>query len=122
MPNIFEKGEAMQAAAFQYAAVSIDYFRNGAALASGIPAKLGRTLFKSENNFGVAVRTEQRDFILRDSDLAATPEVGDEIRYDGKKYSVSAPNDEPCWKWHSRTSHAEKRIHAKFMGAITGNE
>lgn len=108
----------MQAAAFEYAAVSIDYFRNGAALASNIPAKLGKTLFRAENNFGVTVRTEQRDFILRHSDLAESPEVGDEIRYDGKRYSVSAPNDEPCWKWHSRASHTEKRIHAKYLGAI----
>lgn len=118
MPNIFEKGEAMQAAAFDYAAVSIDYFRNGIALASKIPAKLGRTLFRAENTFGVTVRTEQRDFIVRTSDLAATPEVGDEIRFDGQKYSVSAPNDEPCWKWHSRNSHTEKRIHAKCNGEI----
>lgn len=116
MATIFEKGEAMQAAAFHYAAVRISYFRNGAALASNIPAKLGRTLFRAENNFGVTVRTEQRDFILLDSDLPITPEVGDEIQYDGKLYSVSAPNDEPCWKWHTRTSHTQKRIHAKYNG------
>lgn len=118
MPNIFEKGEAMQEAAFRYGAVSIDYFRNGSALASGIPAKLGRTLFRAENNFGVTIRTEQRDFIVRTSDLAATPEVGDEIRYDGRKYSVCAPNDEPCWKWHTRINHSQKRIHAKYIGEI----
>lgn len=118
MTSIFEKGEAMQAAAFNYAAVSISYFRNSVILADGIPAKLGRTLFRSENKFGVTVRQEQRDFIVRASDLAATPEVGDEIQYNGKRYSVSAPNGEPCWKWHTRTTHTQKRIHAKFNGEL----
>ena len=118
MPNIFEKGEAMQAAAFLYAAVSINYFRGETALAFRIPAKLGRTLFRAENAFGVTVRTEQRDFIIRASDLPETPEVGDEIQFDGKRYSVSAPNDEPCWRWHTRNSHSQKRIHAKFNGEI----
>ena len=109
----------MQAAAFGYAAVSISYYRDGTAKAADIPAKLGRTLFRAENQFGVTVRTEQRDFIVRTSDLGITPEVGDEIRYNGKSYSVSAPNGEPCWKWHTRTSHTQKRIHAKYNGELT---
>jgi len=122
MASIFEKGEAMQAAAFGYAAVSISYYRNGGAIAADIPAKLGRTLFRAENQFGVTVRTEQRDFIIRAADLDITPEVGDEIRYDGKTYSVSAPNGEPCWKWHTRTSHSQMRIHAKFNGEISDEQ
>lgn len=122
MANIFEKGEAMQAAAFGYAAVAIDYYRGETAVASGIPAKLGRTLFRAENQFGVTIRTEQRDFLIRVSDLDITPEVGDEIHFDGKTYSVSAPNGEPCWKWHTRTSHSTMRIHAKYNGEISSNE
>lgn len=116
MVNIFEKGEAMQSAAFQYAAVNISYFRAGAQIATKIPAKLGRTLFRAENQFGVTVRTEQRDFIIRAADLSVMPEVGDEIQYDGKAYSVSAPNGEHCWKWHTRIDHSQIRIHAKYNG------
>ena len=120
MANIFEKGEAMQAAAFGYAAVLITYRRAGTVLAADIPAKLGKTLFRAENQFGVTVRTEQRDFIIRAADLtAAPPEVGDEIQFDGKTYSVSAPNGEPCWKWHSRLTHSQIRIHAKYSGEIS---
>lgn len=109
----------MQAAAFQYAAVKISYYRNAVAQATDIPAKLGSTLFRAENRYGVTTREEQRDFIVLASDLAVTPEVGDEIQYSGKRYSVTAPNNEPCWKWHTRTSHTQKRIHAKYNGEIT---
>ena len=119
MASIFEKGEAMQAAAFGYAAVLITYRRAGTVLAADIPAKLGKTLFRAENQFGVTIRTGQRDFIIRAADLTAMPpEVGDEILFDGKTYSVSAPNGEPCWKWHSRISHTQIRIHAKYNGEI----
>ena len=123
MANIFEKGEAMQAAAFGYAAVLITYRRAGTALATDIPAKLGKTLFRAENQFGVTIRTGQRDFIIRASDLTAMPpEVGDEILFDGKTYSVSAPNGEPCWKWHSRITHTQIRIHAKYNGEIINEQ
>ena len=123
MANIFEKGEAMQAAAFGYAAVLITYRRAGTVLAADIPAKLGKTLFRAENQFGVTIRTGQRDFIIRTADLTAMPpEVGDEILFDGKTYSVSAPNGEPCWKWHSRISHTQIRIHAKYNGKIINEQ
>ena len=119
MANIFEKGIAMQAAAFNYAAVTVSYRRGENIVAASIPAKLGKTLFRAENEFGVTVRTEQRDFIVRASDLNVTPEVGDEIHFAGKIYSVSAPNNEPCWKWHTRIDHSEIRIHAKYSGAAS---
>lgn len=106
----------MLEAAFNYAAASIDYYRGSSAYASGINAKLGKTLFRAEDNFGVTIRSEQRDFIILASDLTITPEVGDEIRFDGKKYTVTAPNNEPCWKWHTRLTHSQIRIHAKYIG------
>lgn len=116
MMNLFEKGEAMQDRAFLFASVPISYHRGGEMIAGEIPAKLGRTLFRAENQFGVTIRTEQRDFIVRASDISFLPEVGDEICYDGKSYSVSAPNGEHCWKWHTRNSHSQIRIHAKYNG------
>lgn len=116
--SMFEKGESMLAAAFDYAAVKIDYIKNGNIVSRQIPAKLGKTLFRAEDSFGVTIRTEQRDFIVRSKDLDVTPEVGDEIHYDGKIYLVTAPNGEPCWSWHTRQSHTQKRIHTKYNGEL----
>lgn len=122
MTNLFSAGEAMLAAAFEYGAVGIDYC-HGSSVSSGIKAKLGKTLFRAEDNDGVTIRTEQRDFIVRAADIEGiTPEVGDEIRFDGKRYMVTAPNNEPCWKWHTRQSHTQIRIHAKYNGEISVNE
>lgn len=120
--NIFEKGEAMTAAAFGFAAVTVSYYQGDTAVAENVPAKLGSTLFRAEDRFGVTVRTEQRDFIFRTADLNVTPEVGDEIRFDGKRYSVSAPNGEPCWRWHTRQTHTQIRIHAKYSGEINDEQ
>lgn len=119
--SILQAGEAMLAAAFDYAAVSIDY-THGSSCTSGIPAKLGKTLFRTEDAAGVTIRTEQRDFIVRADDIAVTPEVGDEIRYDGRTYLVTAPNNEPCWRWHTRLSHTQVRIHAKYTGAVANGQ
>ena len=102
--------------AFSYASVRVDYRRNGSVLASAVPAKLGRTLFRYDTPAGMTIRTEQRDFILRFSDLNVEPETGDEIVFDGAMYVVSAPNGEPCWRWHTRTTHSEIRIHTKCAG------
>ena len=114
--SIFAPGEAMMRDAFAYASRTVDYRRDGAVLASGIPAKLGRTLFRYDDPAGMIIRTEQRDFILRYSDLNIEPKTGDEIVLDGQTYVVSALNGEPCWRWHSRSTHSEIRIHAKFAG------
>lgn len=112
----------MLAAAFEYAAVSIDYCHDSNVV-SGIKAKLGKTLFRAEDNEGITIRTEQRDFIVRAIDIPGiTPEVGDEIRFDGKRYLVTAPNNEPCWKWHTRQSHTQIRIHAKYNGEISNGQ
>ncbi|MBQ9501673.1 MAG: hypothetical protein IJU70_05910 [Lentisphaeria bacterium] len=116
MGSIFEQGEAMMREAFSYASRTVDYCRAGSVLARGIPAKLGRTLFRYETPSGMTIRIEQRDFILRYSDLGIEPETGDEVVFDGEIFVVSAPNNEPCWRWHTRTARAEIRIHAKSAG------
>ena len=108
----------MLEAAFLYGAVKVDYLRADEIVSSQIPAKLGKTLFRAENNYGVTVRTEERDFIVRSSDLELTPEVGDEIHLDGMRYTVTAPDGEPCWKWHTRQTHSQKRIHSICYGKV----
>lgn len=122
MGSIFEQGEKMMREAFGYASRTVDYCRDGAVLASAVPAKLGRTLFRYDTPAGVTIRTEQRDFILRFSDLDVEPKTGDEIVLAGEVYVVSAPNGEPCWRWHTRTTHSEIRIHAKCAGNLELSE
>lgn len=120
MNSLFAKGAALQKRMFEVAAVPIAYRRDGAAVAADIPAKLGRTLFRAENEYGITIRTEQRDFIVRAAELPIDePRIGDEIIFDGRRYLVTAPNGEPCWRWHSRLDHSELRIHAKEAGKDT---
>lgn len=80
-----------------------------------IAATLGRTLFRAENEYGVTIRTESRDFIT--SNLPNDPERGEKIIYAGRIYEILAPNGECCWRW-SGANHNVRRIHTKEIGAI----
>jgi hypothetical protein len=83
----------------------------------GVAATLGKTLFRAENEYGVTIRVESRDFIVSAADLPSDPERGDRIIYAERLYEVLAPNGEPCWRW-SGANHAMRRIHTKEIGAI----
>jgi len=78
---------------------------------------LGKTLFRAEDQYGVTVRTESRDFLIAASELENEPERGDAIVYNGCRYEVLAPNGEPVWRW-SGTYHWTRRIHTKETGSI----
>lgn len=80
-----------------------------------INATPGRTLFRAENQYGVTVRTESRDFLVAASELEYEPERGDAIVYAGNRYEVLAPNGEPVWRW-SGAYHWTRRIHTKEIG------
>ncbi len=84
-----------------------------------LEATLGRTLFRAENEYGVTIRTESRDFLIAASDLPNDPERGEKILYNGRRYEVLAPNGEPVWRW-SGASQKTRRIHTKDTGAIHG--
>ena len=83
-----------------------------------IHATVGKTIFKSRNDYGEWLRTETRDFIVRRGELTGEPAKGDEILYQGETYEVLAPNDEPVWRWSDphRTAY---RIHTKHTGEAT---
>ena len=98
----------------RHLAVPVRYFRKGGGEMT-LPAALGRTLFRAEDEYGVTVRTESRDFLIAVSELGGEPERGDRIEYNGRSYEVLAPNGEPCWRW-SGTTHATYRIHTKETG------
>jgi hypothetical protein len=96
--------------------VPVLYRRKGGGKVA-VSAALGRTLFRVEDQYGVTVRTESRDFLIALSELGAPPERGDKIEYSGRLYEVLAPNGEPCWRW-SGTAHTTCRIHTKETGEI----
>ncbi len=78
---------------------------------------LGKTLFRAENEYGVTIRTEARDFLIAGSELPNDPERGDTVIYNGTRYEVLAPNGEPVWRW-AGTYHWTRRIHTKETGAV----
>lgn len=82
-----------------------------------IPATLGRTLFRTENQYGLTIRIESRDFLIVATDLPDDPERGDSIIYNDCRYEVLAPNGEPVWRW-SGTFHSTRRIHTKEIGSV----
>ena len=94
--------------------VSIVYQRRGGETLN-IPATLGRTLFRAENEYGVTIRTETRDFLIAAENLPDDPERGDVILHAGLRYEVLAPNGEPVWRW-SGTGRILRRIHTKEIG------
>lgn len=115
--SLFDEAEKIFADNFSVLAKNISIRRNGTTIADQIPAKLGKTLFRTDYISGVTVRVEQRDFIVLFDDLNGNfPERGDEVIWDGQVYLVTAPEGEPCWKWHTRQSHSQLRIHAKNIG------
>jgi len=98
--------------------VPIEYLSKG-----GTPARMtatvGRTLFRSENEYGVTIRVESRDFLVSVDQMPREPQRGDRITYAGRIYEVLAPNGEPVWRW-SGPQHVTRRIHTKEIGGANG--
>ena len=116
--SIFDLVDSISDGMFDVTGSPITYQRDGVTIAADIPAKIGSTLFRTDDRNGITLRVEQRDFIIRVSDAGSLdePKKGDEIIWAGKVYMVSAPNNEPCWRWHTRQTHTQMRIHAKYIG------
>ena len=105
--------DALRAAQIDALATDAVY-RRGADERS-VKAVLGRTVFRSQNDYGAWVRTESRDFIVTAEQLDIEPQAGDEIVYQGDVYEVLAPNGEPVWRW-SDPQQTALRIHTKNTG------
>ncbi len=82
-----------------------------------INATIGKTLFRAENEYGVTIRVESKDFLISVNDLENPPEKGDTIIYDNHRYEVLAPNGERHWRWCG-SEHLTYRIHTKMIGEI----
>lgn len=80
-------------------------------------ATVGRTLFRAENEYGVTIRTESRDFLVSVGQMPTEPQRGDRITYGGRLYEVLAPNGEPVWRW-SGSPQVTRRIHTKEIGGV----
>jgi hypothetical protein len=85
-----------------------------------VPATIGKTLFRIEDEYGRVVRYESRDFLITASKLVingtlVSPERGDEIIDDGFVYEVMAPANEPEWRY-SDAFRNTLRIHTKQTG------
>jgi hypothetical protein len=89
-----------------------------------VQATIGRTIFRTDDGYGAAVRTESRDFLITAADLvidgaAVLPERGDQIRetVDAQVfiYEVLAPGDEQHFRYSDQYRRT-LRIHTKFSG------
>ena len=80
-------------------------------------ATRGRTIFRAEDGYGIVTRVQSVDFIVSASDLVMMPEKGDEIVFDGLRYEVLAPNNEPVWRY-SGNGEEMVRIHTKCVGKV----
>ena len=98
---------------------TVVYVRGGESVE--VQATIGRTVFEQTDEYGVAHKTESRDYLIRAGDLvlggsATLPKRGDQIREtDGEVtlvYEVLSPGDEPEFRYSDPYRKA-LRIHTK---------
>lgn len=82
-----------------------------------VNASIGKTLFRAEDEYGITICTESKDFLISVNELKNHPERGDTIYYDNHRYEVLAPNGERHWRWCG-SDHLTYRIHTKEIGGI----
>ena len=83
--------------------------------AVAVRAVPGQTVFRSEGEGGRWVRTQLRDFIIRDGQFTFFPERGDVIEFAGREFEVLAPDGEGVWRW-SDPYHTALRVHTRLIG------
>jgi hypothetical protein len=98
---------------------SLVIYRRGQATVE-VPATIGKTIFRIEDEYGRVVHYQSRDYLISSSDLIinriiTTPERSDEIIEDGFVYEVMAPANEPEWRY-SDSFRKTLRIHTKLTG------
>lgn len=80
-------------------------------------ATLGRTLFKTDNGYGVTIIVHGKDFIFDKNAIPFIPKRGDIIIYDGMKFEVLAPGNEPVWRY-SGVNNSSIRVHTKEVTEV----
>ncbi|HOX08381.1 MAG TPA: hypothetical protein PK280_18445 [Planctomycetota bacterium] len=107
----------------KHASRAVHYVRAGEAIE--VRATIGKTVFEILNDYGVAERTETRDYLVLARELVlagaeTTPKRGDQVRErQGTTiyvYEVMAPGREPEWRYSDLYRHTF-RIHTKQVAA-----
>lgn len=113
---MIERAEKLLARRFYRESVPVFYRRGDRVFP--LRAEPGKTLFRADDESGMVIRHESRDFIVRSDDLnlGGPPEIGDEVIYLGKIFRVFAPNNEPCWRYRGRYDLQFLRIHTAATG------
>ena len=84
MTNLFRKASEWLGDQRHKHATSPVTYRRGDRQVDDVPATIGRTEYQQEDSYGILLRAETRDYIIRVADLAidgveTLPEVGDRI-------------------------------------------
>lgn len=115
----------LEAKRSRFATRSVVYQRGAATVE--VLATVGRTVFETDNGYGVVEKTESRDFLISAADLAldsveTLPQRGDRIRETlGAAtfvYEVMAPGKESHWRY-SDPGRKTLRIHTKHVDTET---
>ncbi len=108
----------------QHVARTVTYRRG--ALSVQLQATAGRTEFEQATDYGIALQSEARDFVVHAADLVLggariEPEVGDRIEetIDGTthQYEVMAIGGQQCFRYVDADYYA-MRIHTKRIGVL----
>lgn len=109
----------------QHLARAITYRRGG--LSVVLQATVGRTEFEQATDYGIALQSEARDYVVHAADLVLNgeriePEVGDKVEetIDGTTwvYEVMSLGSEQCFRYVDSDTFA-MRIHTKRVGAMS---
>jgi len=115
----------LEAKRTSFATRSVVYQR-GAVMVE-VLATIGRTVFETDNGYGVVEKTESRDFLISAADLVlgsleTLPQRGDRIRETQGAatfvYEVMAPGQQPHWRY-SDPGRQTLRIHTKHVDTET---
>lgn len=93
----------------------VEYRRAGQE-AGSVQATFGRTDFEVADESGLTIGSHVVDFLILADALGLTPEAGDVIAADGRRYEVMNLGGEGCWRW-SDPYRQTYRIHTKDIGA-----
>ncbi len=125
MTDLLQSGsEWLENRRTEHMARPVTYLR-GAQTLEGVPATVGKTVFRLDTGYGQSERSEARDYLILAShltlgvgDAPALPEPGDQIVEVAEgvayTYEVMAPGGEPAWRW-SDPFFLTLRIHTKLV-------
>jgi len=115
----------LEAKRIRFATRPVVYVRGVATVE--VLATIGRTVFETDNGYGVVEKTESRDFLISAADLVlgsveTLPQRGDRVREtqgtDTFVYEVMAPGQQPHWRY-SDLGRKTLRIHTKHVDTET---